>query len=137
MADYSKQFTIPQWARAAGCSATIDGTGDGHTPPHIINYVATPTPGPGLCFLFWEYRVKYTFPNDPSRDYVDPAYGSDPVRNPNHRWRFTEDFYDDEQKELIDIVAVFGTNLLLNSHDRTTPVRLVHDPETNRLVAAY
>lgn len=133
MADYSKQFTIPQWALAAGCSATFNGSGDGQT----ITYTPTATPGTELCFLFWEYRAKYTFPNDPSRDYVDPPYGSEPFRNPVATSRFVEFFYNDEQKEFIDIVAVFGTNLLLNSYDRTTPVRLVHDPETNRLVAAY
>jgi hypothetical protein len=133
MADYTKPFTIPQWALAAGCSATFNGTGNGQT----IAYTPTATPGPGLCFLFWEFRAKYTFPNDPSRDYVDPPYGSEPFRNPGATSRFVEYFYNDEQKEFIDIVAVFGTNLLLNSYDSTTPVGLVHDPETNRLVAAY
>jgi hypothetical protein len=43
-------------------------------------------------------------------------------------------------QDMIEVQALFErtpTDLLVNSSDRTTPVQLVYDPATNKLVADY
>lgn len=158
----TKSVTIsPPAAQAAGCDATCksyvdDGTySDSSSTTTFTNYELEATPAPGWEFLRFEetYRLSeydgrdvfeetLNLAHNPwpgTRDYTAQTAPTEYERVMNNPVRYTIR----AKVEILSLVAVFGpathtpTNLLVNSADRSTPVKLVYDPTTNLLVADY
>ena len=138
----------PPAAYDAGCRATCDvDSRDSYLPYYeYVFYKLTATLAEGWTFGYFKWSLHTE--NATTGDTWDNPHGSD--RNPATS-RLTlyggvvdlDAFETGKGREVTTITglkAVFvrkPTNLLVNSFNKSSPVQLVYDPATHRLVADY
>lgn len=142
----------PPQAQAAGCTATCSdypgssgSMGSGVTYVEWDNFECAATPAAGWAFSSFmvtrqEYRNGAAYGTPTTTHYYISPTGRDTT---TYRMPYEYAYPNTSENIYVRIVSVVATfvrtktHLLVNSANKTTPVRLLYDPTTGNLVADY